>query len=464
MTKLRHARYAFTSIELPQGLRKSISRIFTLIELPQGVRKWKGAAFTLIELLVVIAIIAVLAALLLPALAAAREKARRTSCISNLRQVGLATESYTSDYGGYLPSWTGWKAWTWCRTGYVGDMYTYTDPGVPVWDNTCDLASHNSSWNSILAVARRPHQYVNAWYSGRPGNAPVRSDGEYIPNLRLIGYGRKSAAGPWDKGRLNCAPQGLGMLLAGGYMADAGALYCPSASGMPSDAPPARVYDLKHWQDLGGRDGAALLYGDWARLNAGNSTAAALCSYNSRATPLGIWNSWHVYQDGRDYYLPAVKPRIRPRITQPYFRTLKELGGRAFACDTFSKGCEYDALGRRIHPGIVSDPYTDPLSQSTLIAGLGLKGHRDGYNVLYGDWSARWYGDPQERIIWHTQGQDTGAGPVTFAGTWYVSQLSNNYMYGHCFWHTPPDIGNVYWAHSAAAVWHALDTAAGVDQ
>ncbi len=73
--------------------------------MPAGMTR-RPTAFTLIELLVVVAIILLLAAMLLPALKGARESAKKISCLSNQRQLGIAYELYVSDYGGVFPTYT----------------------------------------------------------------------------------------------------------------------------------------------------------------------------------------------------------------------------------------------------------------------------------------------------------------------------------------------------------------------
>jgi prepilin-type N-terminal cleavage/methylation domain-containing protein/prepilin-type processing-associated H-X9-DG protein len=86
----------------------------------------KRTGFTLIELLVVIAIIAILAAILFPVFARARENARRASCQSNLKQIALGFAQYTQDYDEKYPL-VAWYTTTYSATPWVAQ----TDPSMP---------------------------------------------------------------------------------------------------------------------------------------------------------------------------------------------------------------------------------------------------------------------------------------------------------------------------------------------
>ncbi len=104
---------------------------------PRGGRR---SAFTLIELLVVIAIIAILAAILFPVFAQAREKARAISCISNEKQIGTATMMYVQDYDETLPMYIAFTG------GRITNPIDSTDIGPwPMWQAA--LYPYTKSWD-----------------------------------------------------------------------------------------------------------------------------------------------------------------------------------------------------------------------------------------------------------------------------------------------------------------------------
>jgi len=160
----------------------------------------KRRAFTLIELLVVIAVIAILAALVMPAVLRAMRQAATTNCRSNVHQIGIANQLYANHFAQFLPCYGDWYpngyearliSPPWAVLPYVKDRKAYVcpadpTPGDPWWWNLnhFDLTESSYMWNEHIMT-------IDAFPSGRsqpisnypkPQKTGLVSDGRCMPN------------------------------------------------------------------------------------------------------------------------------------------------------------------------------------------------------------------------------------------------------------------------------------------
>ena len=156
-----------------------------------------GSHFTLIELLVVIAIIAILAAMLLPALSAARERAKSAQCLSNLKQMGLSYLNYAEDHDGqgiFATYGSGATAQIWpqifSQQGYIGDFAFAVCPSFSPYSVQRDASWHDYTFTYGLAAQYIESSTVNLKDVWNPMHTVVFIDSIHTTLPTSSTYGR----------------------------------------------------------------------------------------------------------------------------------------------------------------------------------------------------------------------------------------------------------------------------------
>jgi prepilin-type N-terminal cleavage/methylation domain-containing protein/prepilin-type processing-associated H-X9-DG protein len=147
-------------------------------------------AFTLIELFVVIAVIAILAVTLLPALAASKDRDRRAQCANNLRQICIATFTYAADNNDYMPplKWRGLSG-SGANLQYPHEMFRYSSPNIPV-----------NGTNSTYTSDGGPYDLGFLWKSGVPVDGKIYYCPADLNNNDNLTYSYYSQTTNWPWG------------------------------------------------------------------------------------------------------------------------------------------------------------------------------------------------------------------------------------------------------------------------